>query len=231
MRVPGTVARPTPLRAALDPWTTPIFPFFRVVRRGGRAKTGNREEKRKMNRLREKKLATLLIAIFMISIFAVMIPVSAQDMEKPEVIVRAVGQYTPTFQYGSGEPTVGHRCFINLHAKKVADEWTGQGVFRDKDYSEGELVAIFTLDSTTITTEILPHQVNFGIKKIDVYIDDEYDGTYGGCATLFMGELFDQFSFQIPYLCPRGYYAFESGYRPDGNHVDINVNLNVKVFD
>jgi len=139
----GTPIRPRSLHHSWGPTPESIYLFgvpWRVGGIGGRAKTGNREEKRKMNRLREKKLATLLIAIFMISIFAVMIPVSAQDMEKPEVIVRAVGQYTPTFQYGSGEPTVGHRCFINLHAKKVADEWTGQGVFRDKDYSEAELI-------------------------------------------------------------------------------------------
>ena len=81
-----------------------------------------------MSRLREKTTAILLIAIFMISTFAM--SVSAEDLEKPEVIVKAIGHFTPTFDWGP-ESTVGHRCFINLHAKKVAGEWTGQGVFRD----------------------------------------------------------------------------------------------------
>ena len=51
--MPGTVARP-------------------------RAENGPNEKVKKMSRLREKMTATLLIAIFMISIFAVAIPVSAQ---------------------------------------------------------------------------------------------------------------------------------------------------------
>jgi len=178
----------------------------------------------------KKTTVVLLIAVFMISTFAVAMPVSADDLEKPEVIVRAVGQYTPTYDYGSGESTLGHRCFINLHAKKVAGEWTGQGFFRDRDYSAGKLVAIFTLK---LDYERLPLQVDFR-GKADVYIDDKYVGTFGFYTTLFMGRHvveFDAFSFQIPYLCPGGYYAFESGFRLDDNYVDIDVNVNVKVLD
>jgi len=173
-----------------------------------------------LSKLRERT-ATLLIAIFMISIFAVAMPVSAYDLGKPEFMVSARGHFTTNFDYrGSG---TGHRCFINLHAKKVADEWTGQGVFWDRDYKDGKLVAIFTIN--VATWENLPRQVNFG-GTVDVYVDDDFIGNYVWDSILAIGEPFEIFSFQIRYQ-GLDYHAFESGCPSS----DVSVKMTVKVLE
>ena len=166
-----------------------------------------------MSRLREKTTAILLIAIFMISAFAVAMPASAQDLEKPEVMVSAMGHFTTNLDYlGSG---TDHRCFINLHASQVADGWTGRGVFWDRDYKDGKLVAIFVVESTSY--ENLPRQVNYR-GTVSVYIDDNLIGSYAWDSIIAIGEPVEAFSFQIPAL---KYYAFVFG-------EDISVKMTVK---
>lgn len=166
-----------------------------------------------MNKTRMRTTTILLIAILMISVFAIVIPVSAKGWGKPEILVRAIGQFTTNFDFGSG---INHRCFVNLHARQVADGsegWTGHGVFWDKDYKDGKLVAIFTVESTTV--DLLPNQVNYQ-GTANIYVNDEYIGNYvweSICGS-------SVFSFQI-----RGqgldYYAFVFG-------EDIGVKFTVK---
>ena len=165
------------------------------------------------------RMTTLLIAIFVISIFAVAIPVSAQKgWGKPETMVSAIGHFTTNLGL-----TTDHRCFINLHARQVEDGWTGKGVFYDRDYKDGKLVATFTVEGTSY--EHLPYQVNY-VGTADVYINDEYVGAKMFETIHFMGRPgfeYEFFSFQI-----RGqgldYYAFESGYPSD----EVSVKLTVK---
>ena len=144
---------------------------------------------------------------------------AAWAIARARFMVRAIGRFTTNFDYlGSG---TDHRCFINLHARQVADGWTGKGVFRDKDYDGGELKAVFTVESTT--QEILPKQINF-VGTADVYIGKEYQGNYVCEPTIFTTSTWEVFSFQIPYLSTSGYYAFVTG-------TDISVEMTLKVLD
>lgn len=167
-------------------------------------------------RVRERTTAILLIAIFMVSFFAVAMPVNAQkSWGKPENMVSAIGHFTTNLL-----PMTDHRCFINLHAKHVEDGWTGKGVFRDRDYKDGKLVATFTVESTSY--ERLPYQVNY-VGTADVYLNNEYVGAKMFDVILFMGRPgfeYEFFSFQLPSL---GYYAFESGYPSDAVSVKLTV--------
>ena len=130
-----------------------------------------------MNRLRKKTMVTLLTAIFMISTFAVVMPVSADDLEKPEVMARAMGQFTSMFAgdpyWSQYPPTEGDRCLISIHAKRDAIGWTGQGVFRDKDY---ELTAILTVDSANDKWLIYGQVILSG--DAEVYVDGEFIAIY-----------------------------------------------------
>ena len=102
--MPGTVARPFAPK--------PLWILGRRQSSSFSGWSGERREKTgqtkgKMNKFRDKTTATLLIAIFIISIFAIAMPVSADDLKKPEVIVKAVGQFIADLDDGP-EPTIGH---------------------------------------------------------------------------------------------------------------------------
>ena len=162
-------------------------------------------------RLREKTTATLLIAIFITSIFVM--PVSAKGWGKPETMVRVIGHFTTNYDYlGSG---TDHRCFVNLHARQVADGWTGHGIFRDRDYEDGKLFAIFTVESAGY--EDLPRQINYK-GTADVYVNEDFIGNYAWATLTAIGAPIEVFSFQIPGL---GYYAFLFG-------EDIELKMTVK---
>ena len=159
-----------------------------------------------------KKVSVGLLVLMSLMLFAI-VPVMAQDYGKPEVMVRGVGQFTTNFDYlGSG---TDHRCFINLHARQIADGWTGQGVFWDKDYVDGKIIAIFVVKSATY--ESLPRQINYR-GSADVYINDVFAGNYVWESITAIGEPIEVFSFQIPRL---RYYAFVFG-------ADIGINMHVR---
>ena len=140
---------------------------------------------------------------------------AAWAIARARFMVRAIGHFTTNYDYlGSG---IDHRCFINLHARQVADGWTGKGVFRDKDYKDGKLKAVFVVESASY--ENLPHQINF-VGTTDVYIGKEYIGNYVCEPTIFTTSTWEAFSFQIPEL---KYYAFVVG-------KDISVEMTLKVL-
>ena len=153
-----------------------------------------------------------MLVLMSLMLFAI-VPAMAQNYGKPESMVSAVGQFTTNYDYlGSG---TDHRCFINLHARQTADGWTGRGVFWDKDYVDGKIIAIFIVESATY--ENLPRQINYR-GTADVYINDVFAGNYVWDTLTAIGAPIEVFSFQIPGL---GYYAFIFG-------TDIDINMNVR---
>jgi len=178
-------------------------------------------------KLRERTTATLLIAIFMISSFAVMVSAGAQKgWGKPDARASAIGQFTSMFPGAGAYPsTEGDRCLVSVHARRVASGWTGKGVFRDKDY---ELTATLTVDSASeYVGELWPgwyyNQVILH-GEAEVYINDVYIGVLGFHLSITDVKTFSTFpndhtSFEIPALL---YYACEWG-------TDISVKTTVDV--
>ena len=156
-----------------------------------------------------KKISVSVLVLMSLMLLA-MGPVMVQGYGEPESMVRAVGQFTSSYDFGTD-----HRCFINLHARQTADEWTGRGFFWDKDYADGKLIVIFNVELAFFID--LPSQI-VCMGSSDVYINDVFAGNYGWSSTMLHTDSWEAFNFLIPGL---EYNAFVFG-------ADIGINMNVK---
>ena len=84
--------------------------------------------------------------------------------------------------YEGDQLSKGDKCVFQISGNKLFSKWSGRGIWVDKDWSEGPVTAVLTVNNG-----LLQHDVNLGhITEIfvlfgyaKVYLGSAYKGTYG----------------------------------------------------
>jgi hypothetical protein len=129
-------------------------------------------------------VATVIIAMaFTVAIAA---PVAAVTTHTPDegVKVTAGGWFISENKPGTTLDLAGHECHfgvVGMYDLKK-EEWRGQGSFMDKNYSDGTLKAILTIDDGQVKVPNTGLYWLYGIARVSV--DQEKIGEYAFAMTL-----------------------------------------------
>lgn len=129
-------------------------------------------------------VATVMIAMaFAVAIAA---PAAAATTHTPDegVKVTAGGWFISENKPGTTLDLVGHECHfgvVGMYDLKK-EEWRGQGSFMDKNYSDGTLKAILTIDDGQVKVPNSGLYWLYGIARVSV--DQEKIGEYAFTMTL-----------------------------------------------
>lgn len=131
--------------------------------------------------MKKKILPLFSILVVSLMILGSIVPVSAWSYRKPKAIVVALGRFTSVLP-----ATEGDRCRFLVNARLLeissttatTEEWvaSGRGVFVDRDYTDGRLVAILNVDSATTHLSYPDQVIIEGDAK--VYIGGSLVGVY-----------------------------------------------------